>query len=188
MADAMCSVCGAVFALRPKGERRNRYCGKECALVAAAARRGGGRGEVPCGICGTLCRRRGTTACCSDECRRERERRRGARRYAEDPGRIYRVYKHQWRVYNARRQLRIEVQTIPGACTEAKIEARMAYWGRRCWMCGSTELIERDHVKPLSKGGQHLPANIRPACRPCNRSKKDTWPIPLCPGPHSSIV
>ena len=106
----------------------------------------------------------------------------GAERYAADPGYNYRKHKHLWRLSNARRQQRLEVQTIRGACTEQKIEARMAYWGNRCWICGGPA-TERDHVKPLSRGGLHLPANMRPACGSCNRSKKDRWPFVPAPQP-----
>ena len=46
----------------------------------------------------------------------------------------------------------------------------------RCAYCGTpTDQLERDHVIPLSKGGRHAPANILPACRPCNSSKGDRF-------------
>lgn len=45
-----------------------------------------------------------------------------------------------------------------------------------CWMCGGpADTI--DHVKPLNKGGAHMLANLRPACRSCNSSKSDRWPL-----------
>lgn len=40
-----------------------------------------------------------------------------------------------------------------------------------CVYCGSEENIEVDHVVPLSRGGEHSPENLAPACLPCNRSK-----------------
>lgn len=52
--------------------------------------------------------------------------------------------------------------------------AKWAYWGNACWMCGG-EATTVDHVKPLSKGGSHLLANLRPACKPCNSSKHARW-------------
>lgn len=55
------------------------------------------------------------------------------------------------------------------------IQAKFAYWGTRCWMCGSTERLTIDHVKPLSKGGWHVLGNIRPACLSCNCSKNNKW-------------
>src|SRR5690606_31339978 len=48
------------------------------------------------------------------------------------------------------------------------IEARIAYYGGKCWICRTADYEHLDHVKPLAKGGLHLPANLRPACAPCN--------------------
>lgn len=42
----------------------------------------------------------------------------------------------------------------------------------RCAYCGcSGAILERDHIIPLSKGGDHTKSNIVPACKPCNRKK-----------------
>ena len=50
---------------------------------------------------------------------------------------------------------------------------------RGCWMCpGGGEREHVDHVKPLSKGGAHCLANLRPACANHNQVKSDTWPFP----------
>lgn len=54
--------------------------------------------------------------------------------------------------------------------------AKWKYWAGKCWMCGKNASTW-DHVKPLSKGGLHVIANLRPACRPCNSGKKDRWPL-----------
>ena len=62
----------------------------------------------------------------------------------------------------------------PGTVTIQGIEARLAYWGYRCWVCGQPyEAI--DHVKPLSRGGAQWPANLRPIFRSCNSRKNDKW-------------
>jgi 5-methylcytosine-specific restriction endonuclease McrA len=45
-----------------------------------------------------------------------------------------------------------------------------------CWLCGGPK-DEVDHVKPLSKGGAHALANLRPICAPCNREKGTCWPF-----------
>ncbi|ANA86646.1 HNH endonuclease [Gordonia phage ClubL] len=56
--------------------------------------------------------------------------------------------------------------------------AKVEYWGGRCWMCGSVPaVIEMDHVKPVSRGGCHIIANLRPACRSCNARKGNRWPF-----------
>jgi hypothetical protein len=61
------------------------------------------------------------------------------------------------------------------------LEAKLAYWGWRCWIAGPTctgDPEQWDHVKPLSKDGAHLLANLRPACQPCNFGKRAQWPFP----------
>lgn len=55
------------------------------------------------------------------------------------------------------------------------VAARFAYFGDKCWMCGSMERLTIDHVKPLNAGGPDMPSNLRPACRPCNSRKRDRW-------------
>jgi 5-methylcytosine-specific restriction endonuclease McrA len=65
--------------------------------------------------------------------------------------------------------------------TAALVAARHEYWGNRCYICGKqetkTERLQTDHVKPLAKGGAHLPCNLRPICGPCNSKKHNKWPI-----------
>lgn len=58
--------------------------------------------------------------------------------------------------------------------TREQFDARMAYWGDRCYMCaGPWGVVE--HVKPISAGGAHCLANLRPACTSCNSSKGAKW-------------
>ncbi len=58
--------------------------------------------------------------------------------------------------------------------TQEQLLARMAYWGSRCYMCrGPWNAIE--HVKPVSWGGGHLLANLRPSCTSCNTRKGSAW-------------
>jgi 5-methylcytosine-specific restriction endonuclease McrA len=57
------------------------------------------------------------------------------------------------------------------------LAAKLAYWGWRCWLCGG-EPTTWDHVKPSTKGGPHILANLRPACQPCNTRKLNRWPFP----------
>lgn len=43
----------------------------------------------------------------------------------------------------------------------------------KCAYCGTFEAaLTKDHVTPLSRGGNHTASNIVPACRSCNCSKK----------------
>ena len=79
------------------------------------------------------------------------------------------------RLRNVARKARLADATIYKVPAES-IRARLDYFGRKCWMCGGPyEHIE--HVKPISKGGLHIPANIRPSCAPCNLRKSSKWPI-----------
>jgi 5-methylcytosine-specific restriction endonuclease McrA len=56
----------------------------------------------------------------------------------------------------------------PGRLTTATLAARWEYYAGRCWRCGEPA-TEVDHVIPFANGGTNWPANVRPACTPCNR-------------------
>lgn len=76
----------------------------------------------------------------------------------------------------AQRAVRLSVPQVP--FTAEQWAAKCRYWGDRCWMCrGPVESM--DHVKPVSLGGPHMLANLRPACRSCNSSKGASWPLAL---------
>lgn len=59
-----------------------------------------------------------------------------------------------------------------------QLAAKMAYWGNCCWLC-RIPATHIDHVKPLSKGGPHVLANLRPICKSCNSRKRNKWPLSL---------
>lgn len=44
-------------------------------------------------------------------------------------------------------------------------------WNNACAYCGVVAPLGRDHIVPLSRGGQHSIGNLLPACRSCNSSK-----------------
>ena len=46
--------------------------------------------------------------------------------------------------------------------------------GGKCVDCGSIEVLEFDHIVPLSKGGASTPENLRILCRTCNRKRGAT--------------
>ena len=92
-------------------------------------------------------------------------------------GRYYRENREQLIVAAKVKEVRRKgAPTIP--FTVAQLEDRLSMFAG-CWMCGC-ELdggMHIDHVKPLSKGGWHCLANLRPACGPCNLSKGAKWPL-----------
>ena len=61
--------------------------------------------------------------------------------------------------------------------TAQMIEDRCEYYGRLCYLCGAPSTA-MDHVKPLIRGGAHLPCNLRPICQRCNSAKGGKWPYP----------
>ena len=60
--------------------------------------------------------------------------------------------------------------------TSEQLNQKLRYWGGKCWMCGGA-FEHWDHVKPISKGGAHILANLRPACASCNFHKHAKWPL-----------
>lgn len=63
-----------------------------------------------------------------------------------------------------------------GIVTAEQLNARIAYYGGKCWMCRAPWTCI-DHVKPLAAGGCNWPSNLRPACRSCNARKQAAWPF-----------
>ena len=77
--------------------------------------------------------------------------------------------------YSSKRRARLAAaQTV--SFTAEQLSQRWDYYGGRCWMCGA-EATATDHVKPISKGGAHMLANLRPACGSCNSRKRNKWPL-----------
>jgi hypothetical protein len=67
-----------------------------------------------------------------------------------------------------RRALKSAATIVP--FTQQELDARMSVFGHRCAYCGGP-FEHIDHVKPLSKGGPHCLANLRPSCATCNLRK-----------------
>ena len=61
-----------------------------------------------------------------------------------------------------------------GSFTLVQARARFDYYGGLCWICRAAVASCMDHVIALCNGGSNHPANLRPACRPCN-SAKGAW-------------
>lgn len=60
--------------------------------------------------------------------------------------------------------------TAPGRSTAVEIAARAAFYGFVCSYCGGP-FEHMDHVISLARQGTNWPANLRPACEPCNLRK-----------------
>ncbi len=60
---------------------------------------------------------------------------------------------------------------IPGSWTAEEWLGLCARFDFRCVCCGKRSLLESDHVRPLSTGGDNSIENIQPLCESCNASK-----------------
>lgn len=100
---------------------------------------------------------------------------------ARERARAWRIANPERRAEQAGRRRALQRSSAATRIPMALLAAKLAYWGWCCWMCGG-EPSTWDHVKPLAKGGAHLLANLRPACGPCNGSKKARWPYPMTGG------
>ncbi len=74
------------------------------------------------------------------------------------------------REFVKRRRAALAVTPGYGYTNKRHIAWRWAMWGGLCWVCG-VKAEATDHVIPLSRGGAHWPANLRPICKVCNSSK-----------------
>lgn len=57
--------------------------------------------------------------------------------------------------------------------TEQQWEIAKNYFDNNCCYCGKREKLTKDHIKPLSTGGELVMNNVLPCCQSCNSSKKD---------------
>ena len=67
---------------------------------------------------------------------------------------------------------RARLAAAKGSATPEQIRLRWEFYGGRCWICGARATTP-GHVIALAAGGSNWPANLRPACLPCNSSKRD---------------
>jgi len=86
----------------------------------------------------------------------------------------------RWRKRNPEKSLahchvrRARLQGNGGTYTEAEWQSLKARYGHKCLRCSTPEHerpLTRDHVVPLSKGGNNSIENIQPLCKPCNTLK-----------------
>jgi len=104
---------------------------------------------------------------------------------AANPSRCRELYRRQYHsdplrffgYISNRRAKRIGATPVGTYATSDIVSAHLGMWGDKCWVCGSP-MVAVDHVKPISKGGLHVVANLRPICNHCNVVKSDKWPFP----------
>ena len=58
-----------------------------------------------------------------------------------------------------------------GRVTKQEWEDILSKFNFKCVFCGTTEKITRDHIIPISRGGENMAQNIQPLCRSCNAKK-----------------
>jgi 5-methylcytosine-specific restriction endonuclease McrA len=71
---------------------------------------------------------------------------------------------------------RAKLKAAVGTCSAKQIVAKCEYHGWRCYLCGESvtpKTLHMDHRKPIARGGSNWPANLAPACVPCNLSKSN---------------
>lgn len=71
---------------------------------------------------------------------------------------------------------RADMAQLLNTLTEAEWQEILVEWGHRCAYCGQSEgqfrnVLQQEHVIPLSQGGGYTLANIVPACPRCNLKK-----------------
>jgi len=75
---------------------------------------------------------------------------------------------HNWKHHYIKRAKRFGVPVVVEPFSKADV---VALYGDRCVYCGVGEFEHLDHYEPVSKGGAHTLANVRPSCAACNKSK-----------------
>ena len=80
------------------------------------------------------------------------------------------------RIHNQSRRARVAGADSSGrGVTLAECNAILLSYAYACAYCGQwTEALTMDHRVPIARGGQHVAANIIPACRTCNAKKGTT--------------
>lgn len=165
-----CPVCGRLGRAERR-EQRTLVCSDRCDLILAleAEYAATGKLHAPCGGCKRVLPAEHFT---KDRSTRNEL----AARCKQCASDYYQGHKDQYqlrRYHYQAAQGGIVVQFTP-----EQRAARFAMWGGRCWMCGICDADQADHVKPISKGGAHCLANLRPICHTCNASKGGRWPVP----------
>jgi 5-methylcytosine-specific restriction endonuclease McrA len=80
---------------------------------------------------------------------------------------------------NRMEKRRAEKLNIENPCTYKEWVGAIRNFDYECAYCGEKGRLWQDHVKPLSKDGEHRQYNIVPCCKRCNTKKSiydmETW-------------
>jgi 5-methylcytosine-specific restriction endonuclease McrA len=99
------------------------------------------------------------------------------RQYRKNQPEKWREWGRLWRLANpisyklAGHNRRVRKLNATGVCTPEQLIDRFNFYGNRCAYCRAETKLTVDHVIPLSRGGSNWPANLRPACDRCNKTK-----------------
>lgn len=66
------------------------------------------------------------------------------------------------------------LRNAPGTYSRKQFLEKVAYHGSRCYLCKKSLTVKELHMEhriPISRGGSNWPANLAPACAPCNLAK-----------------
>lgn len=151
--SCVCPVCQRLFKRHPTKIRHNgiNYCSKTCKGIATKR-----QPNSVCMQCGTpmyvkvALQRQGRGLYCSNRC--EGIRKRIDPDHRQEPRPHCKLPRKQWNMIKA-------------------------LYNYRCVYCGKkSQLLSRDHLTPVSRGGQDTVDNIVPACISCN-ARKHAGPV-----------
>lgn len=174
MTQLACDNCGTSFSQSPSRTARGarHYCSRPCRFAHQTGVnnpnwRGGGC-EIKCRQCGAMFEKRmfqcdikrgNRGQFCSLACKYKYQTKWASRR-------------EKSRENGRRGECRARAKRkLDGHHTPEEWRALVSKCGNRCQHCKRKTAVERDHIIPLSKGGNDLISNIQPLCQACNRTK-----------------
>jgi len=178
-----CAWCGCEL---DHAHRNRRYRSKSCRGSASWRRRRPRPTSRSCGncgaditdlsvralYCGSSCKN-----AASDQRRAQRQPQRNRERYIRERERRLQYAKdnsdqESSRVRKRNRRSRKYGNGDYVALTRWEWDRAVNRSGGRCYYCGKAgDVLQIEHVVPLSRGGRHAPANIVPSCAECNFTK-----------------